>query len=152
VVFTSVKLVQQHWREHEACGDKEYQAWVQRVQQPLVWLCFRFSLSYGDVEEMMAERGVTVSYETIREWCRIYREPNQSNALRTYLHHGVIIIDGVRRLQLQEDFPLETEQCALWCIDPVSAAALERESSTYLINQAKGGQNGDDRTCGAHTG
>lgn len=57
---------------------------------------------------MMAERGVTVSYETIRQWCRIYREPNQSNALRTYLHHGVIIIDGVRRLQLQEDFPPET--------------------------------------------
>ena len=28
-----------------------------------VWLYFRFSLSYRDVEEMMAERGVVVSYE-----------------------------------------------------------------------------------------
>jgi putative transposase len=27
------------------------------------WLYFRFALSYRDVEEMMAERGVTVSYE-----------------------------------------------------------------------------------------
>ncbi len=35
-----------------------------------VWLYFRFCLSYRDVEEMMAERGVTVSYETIRSWCR----------------------------------------------------------------------------------
>jgi putative transposase len=34
-----------------------------------VWLYFRFSLSLRDVEQLMAERGVTVSYETIREWC-----------------------------------------------------------------------------------
>ena len=34
-----------------------------------VWLYFRFSLSFRDVEEMMAERGVVVSYESIREWC-----------------------------------------------------------------------------------
>ena len=34
-----------------------------------VWLYFRFSPSYRDVEEMMAERGVVVNYETIREWC-----------------------------------------------------------------------------------
>jgi len=33
-----------------------------------VWLYFRFSLSYRNVEEMMAERGVAVSYETIRDW------------------------------------------------------------------------------------
>lgn len=34
-----------------------------------VWLYFRFALSLRDVEELMAERGVTVTYETIREWC-----------------------------------------------------------------------------------
>src|SRR5260370_3963926 len=34
-----------------------------------VWLYFRFCLSYRDVEEMMAERGVVVTYETAREWC-----------------------------------------------------------------------------------
>src|SRR5216684_8980334 len=34
-----------------------------------VWLYFRFSLSFRDVEEMMAERGVVVSYESVREWC-----------------------------------------------------------------------------------
>ena len=32
------------------------------------WLYFRFSLSYRDVEELMAERGVVVTYETIRDW------------------------------------------------------------------------------------
>jgi putative transposase len=34
-----------------------------------VWLYFRFSLSLRDVEELLAERGVTVTYETIRAWC-----------------------------------------------------------------------------------
>ncbi len=34
-----------------------------------VWLYFRFTLSFRDVEEMLAMRGVSLSYETIREWC-----------------------------------------------------------------------------------
>ena len=34
-----------------------------------VWLYFRFSLSYRDAELMMAERGLVVSYETVRRWC-----------------------------------------------------------------------------------
>ena len=34
-----------------------------------VWLYFRFSLSYRDVEEMMAARGVVLTYETVRQWC-----------------------------------------------------------------------------------
>ena len=33
-----------------------------------VWLYFRFNLSFRDVEEMMAQRGIDVSYETIRCW------------------------------------------------------------------------------------
>ena len=35
-----------------------------------VWLYFRFALSYRDVEELLAERGVIVTYETVRQWCR----------------------------------------------------------------------------------
>jgi putative transposase len=34
-----------------------------------VWLYFRFHLSLRDVEELLAERGVTVTYEMIRAWC-----------------------------------------------------------------------------------
>ena len=33
-----------------------------------VWLYARFTLSYRDIEEMLAERGVDVSYETVRSW------------------------------------------------------------------------------------
>ena len=35
-----------------------------------VWLYYRFALSHRDVEELLAERGVRVSYEAIRLWCR----------------------------------------------------------------------------------
>src|SRR5215204_4300710 len=35
-----------------------------------VWLYFRFPLSYRDVEELLAARGIHVTYETIRQWCR----------------------------------------------------------------------------------
>ena len=35
-----------------------------------VWLYHRFCLSFRDVEDLMAERGIVVSYETIRQWCR----------------------------------------------------------------------------------
>jgi hypothetical protein len=34
-----------------------------------VWLYFRFGVSFRDVEEMMAARGVLLSYETVRRWC-----------------------------------------------------------------------------------
>jgi putative transposase len=35
-----------------------------------VWLYFRFCLSYRDVEELMAERGVMLTYEAVRYWCQ----------------------------------------------------------------------------------
>jgi putative transposase len=35
-----------------------------------VWLYFRFCLSYRDVEELLFARGVMVTYEAIRKWCR----------------------------------------------------------------------------------
>jgi putative transposase len=34
-----------------------------------VWLYFRFSLSFRDVEELLAQRGIGVTYETVRQWC-----------------------------------------------------------------------------------
>ena len=35
-----------------------------------VWLYHRFCLSFRDVEDLLAERGILVSCETIRQWCR----------------------------------------------------------------------------------
>ncbi len=46
-----------------------------------VWLYFRCSLSFRDVEELLAARGVVVTYETIRQWCRKFGQ-QYANELR----------------------------------------------------------------------
>ena len=33
-----------------------------------IWLYLRFTLSLRDVEDLLAERGITVSYESVRRW------------------------------------------------------------------------------------
>jgi hypothetical protein len=38
------------------------------IIQHAIWLYLRFTLSYRDVEEVLAERGLDVSYETVRRW------------------------------------------------------------------------------------
>ena len=40
------------------------------INSHAVWLYHRFCLSFRDVEELLAQRGVTVTYETIRQWCQ----------------------------------------------------------------------------------
>ena len=34
-----------------------------------VWLYYRFNLSHRDIEDLLSQRGITVSYESIRLWC-----------------------------------------------------------------------------------
>ncbi len=46
-----------------------------------VWLYFRFALSYRDVEELLAERGIVLTYETVRQWCRKFGQA-YANGLR----------------------------------------------------------------------
>jgi hypothetical protein len=38
------------------------------IIQHAVWLYLRFTLSYRDVEDLLAERGLDLSYETVRRW------------------------------------------------------------------------------------
>jgi hypothetical protein len=38
------------------------------IIQHAIWLYLRFTLSYRDVEELLAERGLDISYETVRRW------------------------------------------------------------------------------------
>jgi transposase-like protein len=58
------------------------------VIQQAVWLYFRFALSYRDVEDMLAERGIDVSYETVRRWA---------------LKFGAIIARKLRRGRARSD-------------------------------------------------
>ena len=58
------------------------------VIQQAIWLYFRFALSYRDVEDMLAERGIDVSYETVRRWA---------------LKFGAIIARKLRRARPRPD-------------------------------------------------
>ena len=53
----------------------------QDIIRHTVWLYYRFCLSYRDVEDLLAERGINVSYETVRRWCLRFG-PVYANRLR----------------------------------------------------------------------
>lgn len=69
-----------------------------------VWLYFRFTLSLRDVEELLAQRGVEVSYETIRCWtlkfgrqfAHYLRRSRPKPAGRWHLDEMVVKIGGKR--------------------------------------------------------
>ena len=53
-----------------------------------VWLYYRFPLSLRDIEEMMAQRGVIVSYETIHQWCRKFYQSYANGLRRRWARSG----------------------------------------------------------------
>src|SRR3984957_1736110 len=69
-----------------------------------VWLYHVFSLSLRDVELLLAERGIVVSYETVRRWCEKFGESFAKRLRRRrprpgdkwYLDEVFIRIGGVR--------------------------------------------------------
>lgn len=69
-----------------------------------VWLYFRFSLSLRDVEELLAERGLDLSYETVRAWALKFgrafaanlRRRRASPTGRWHLDEMVVKIRGVQ--------------------------------------------------------
>src|SRR5215469_18839192 len=77
------------------------------IIQHAVWLYFRFTLSYRDVEELLAERGLEISYETVRCWvlkfgpviARRLRRHRPQPSDRWHLDEMVVRIAG-RRMYL----------------------------------------------------
>ena len=61
-----------------------------------VWLYHRFSLSFRDVEDLLAERGVTVTYEAIRQWCRTF-ELDYARRLRRRRRVALFDVEGHAR-------------------------------------------------------
>ena len=53
---------------HAASSPHRRHRYPAEIISHTVWLYFRFALCYRDVEEIMAVRGITLTYETIREW------------------------------------------------------------------------------------
>jgi len=72
------------------------------IIQYAVWLYHRFSLSHRDIEDLLAERGITVSYESIRLWCnkfglkyvRRLRKKHQGFGDTFFIDEVFVKIDG----------------------------------------------------------
>ena len=72
------------------------------IIQYAVWIYHRFSLSHRDIEDLLAERGITVSYESIRLWCnkfglkyvRRLRKKHQGYGDTFFIDEVFVKIDG----------------------------------------------------------
>src|SRR5438128_6013388 len=77
------------------------------IIQHAIWLYLRFTLSYRDVEEVLAQRGLDISYETVRRWvlkfgpliARNLRQRRPRPSARWHLDEMVVRIAG-RRMYL----------------------------------------------------
>jgi putative transposase len=73
-----------------------------------VWLYFRFTLSFRDIDELLAARGIFVTYETIRQWCLKFgqafanelrrRQPRRGD--KWHLDEMVITMNGKHHYRL----------------------------------------------------
>ena len=45
------------------------------IIQHAIWLYLRFTLSYRDVEDLLAQRGIEISHETVRRWVLKFSPP-----------------------------------------------------------------------------
>jgi putative transposase len=75
------------------------------VIQRAVWLCLRFTLSLRDIEDILAERGIDVTYETIRCWVdrfgpQIARRIRATRSKPTLKWHLDEMFDSVRGRQM----------------------------------------------------
>ena len=66
------------------------------IIQYAVWLYHRFNLSHRDIEDLLAERGVNVSYEAIRLWCNKFGPKYATRLKRKHQGYGdTFFIDEV---------------------------------------------------------
>jgi putative transposase len=66
------------------------------IIQYAVWLYHRFSLSHRDIEDLLAQRGITVSYEAIRLWCNKFGSKYAQRLRRKHQGYGdTFFIDEV---------------------------------------------------------
>ena len=68
-------------KDHASAPDYKRQRFPPAIIGHAVWRSCRFALRYRDVEELLAERGVILTYETVRQRCRTFGQTD-ANALR----------------------------------------------------------------------
>jgi len=113
-----------------------------------VWLYFRFTLSFRDVEELLAQRGIEVSYETIRCWtikfgpqiARNLKRRRQAPSARWHLDEMVCTVAG-RRMYLWRAVDDEGE-----VLDLVMQRRRDTEAALTLLRRLLRNQPVDPET------
>jgi len=65
-VILGIEVVWYPWPMHNLCYRRH--RFPVEIIQHAVWLYFRFPPSFRDVQDLLAKRGIDVSYETVRRW------------------------------------------------------------------------------------
>jgi|TARA_B110000263_G_scaffold233279_1_gene229981 putative transposase len=66
------------------------------IIQYAVWLYFRFNLSHRDIEDLLAQRGIIVTHESIRLWCNKFGSKFATRLRRRHQGYGdTFFIDEV---------------------------------------------------------
>src|SRR5438876_12342184 len=82
------------------------------IIQHAIWLYLRFTLSFRNVEELLAERGIDVSHETIRRWVAVF---------------GPVIVRRLRAMRPKPHTTWHLDECSLhWRQENVSVAGRRR--------------------------
>ena len=112
-----------------------------------VLLCHRFCLSFRDAEDLLAQRGVIVSYEAIRQWCRTFG-PAYARRLRRrrgrmgdtwYLDELFVTIQG-RRQYLWRAVDQDGD-----VIDILVQSRRDRRAATRFLRKLLKGQGREPR-------
>jgi len=122
------------------------------IIQHAIWLYLRFTLSYRDVEDLLAERGLDISYETVRRWvlkfgpliARTLRQRRPRPSDRWHLDEMVVRIAG-RRMYLWRAVDHEGEILDMlvqrWR-DKCSSAAADAQAAQETRVRAEIARNG----------
>src|SRR6202162_1395790 len=120
------------------------------IIQHAIWLYLRFTLSYRDVEELLAERGLDISYETVRRWvlkfgpaiARRLRQRRPRPSDRWHLDEMVVRIGG-ERMYLWRAVDHEGEvldmllQRAIWLMRMAPYRMMKPPDPNWPISPAK---------------
>jgi putative transposase len=89
-----------------------------------VWLYHRFCLSFREVEELLAKRGISVTYETVRQWCQKFG-PDYARKLKK--RQGRL----GDTWHIDEVFVIKTAMSLIfWC----SAAAISMQLNGFFVS------------------
>ena len=68
--FVNLTWVWQTGLQRTKTPSYQHHHFPSKIISHAVWLYHRFYLSFREVEELLTERGITVTYETVRQWCQ----------------------------------------------------------------------------------